>query len=59
MGRYVAAAARVDQALRDGTYTQAQAGQYMSGYRGGSGSALNGTITEMFGGGAPSATPTS
>ena len=51
--------AAFDQAVRDGTYTQAQADGYMSGYRGRTASALNGTITEMFGGGAPPGTPTS
>ena len=45
--------AAFDQAVRDGTYTQAQADQYMSGYRSRTASALDGTITEMFGGGAP------
>ena len=56
LGAYQAA---FDQAVRDGTYTQAQADQYMSGYRGRTASALDGTITEMFGGGAPPGTPTS
>ena len=56
LGAYQAA---FDQAVRDGTYTQAQADQYMSGYRGRTASALNDTVTELFGGGAPSGTPTS
>ena len=51
--------AAFDQAVKDGTYTQAQADQYMSGYRGRTASALNDTVTELFGGGAPSGTPTS
>ena len=46
------------QAVTDGTYTQAQADQYMSGYRGRTASALNGTITAMFGGGTQPGTPT-
>jgi len=46
------------QAVMDGTYTQAQADQYMSGYRGRTASALNGTITAMFGGGTQPGTPT-
>ena len=50
--------AAFDQAVKDGTYTQAQADQYMSGYRGRTASALNDTVTELFGG-APSGTPTS
>ena len=41
----------------DGTYTQAQADQYMSGYRGRTAYALNGTITAMFGGGTQPGTP--
>ena len=45
------------QAVTDGTYTQAQADQYMSGYRGRTASALNGTITAMFGGGTQPGTP--
>ena len=45
------------QAVMDGTYTQAQADQYMSGYRGRTASALNGTITAMFGGGTQPGTP--
>lgn len=56
LGAYQAA---FDQAVRDGTYTQAQADRYMSGYRGRTAAALNGTITEMFGGGAPPSAPTS
>ena len=55
LGAYQAA---FDQAVRDGTYTQAQADRYMSGYRGRTLSALNDTVTELFGG-APSGTPTS
>ena len=50
--------AAFDQAVKDGTYTQAQADQYMSGYRGRAASALNDTVTELFGG-TPSGTPTS
>ena len=46
------------QAVTDGTYTQAQADQYMSGYRSRTASALNGTITAMFGGGTQPGTPT-
>ena len=46
------------QAVTDGTYTQAQADRYMSGYRGRTLSALNDTVTELFGG-APSGTPAS
>jgi hypothetical protein len=51
--------AAFDQAVRDGIYTRAQADGYMSGYRGRTASALNGTITEMFGGGAPLGTSAS
>ena len=50
--------AAFSQAVTDGTYTQAQADQYMSGYRGRTASALNGTITAMFGGGTQPGTPT-
>ena len=53
LGAYQAA---FDQAVTDGTYTQAQADRYMSGYRGRTASALNDTVTELFGG-TPSATP--
>ena len=55
LGAYQAA---FDQAVRDGTYTQAQADQYMSGYRGRTASALNDTVTELFGG-SPSGIPAS
>ena len=54
LGAYQAA---FDQAVQDGTYTHAQAGRYMSGYRGRAASALNDTVTELFGG-TPSGTPT-
>ena len=49
--------AAFDQAVNEGTYTQAQADRYMSGYRGRAASALNDTVTELFGG-TPSGTPT-